>query len=155
MWSDSVRAPSSAGGQPDDISIVWNTDDERDYSDYEYSPPSPMAHYPPYPGPREPLARFMADLPDSYDFDKLALNEALRGLPVPDSRPARLRTNGQPLSSTLFFSTTWFGVRTVICARLVASNGNVTCSTEGPRRDAIPSISSAIVFGIKPLRSDI
>ena len=58
MWSDSVRAPSSAGGQPDDNSIVWNTDDERDYSDYEYSPPSPMAHY---PGPREPLARFMAD----------------------------------------------------------------------------------------------
>ena len=47
-----------------------------------------MAHYPPYPGPREPLARFMADLPDLYDFDKLALNEALRGLPVPDSRPA-------------------------------------------------------------------
>ena len=85
MWSDSVRAPSSAGGQPDDISIVWNTDDERDYSDYEYSPPSPMAHY---PGPREPLARFMADLPDLNDFDKLALNEALRGLPVPDSRPA-------------------------------------------------------------------
>ena len=85
MWSDSVRAPSSAGGQPDDNSIVWNTDDERDYSDYEYSPPSPMAHY---PGPREPLARFMADLPDLGDFDKHALNEALRGLPVPDSGPA-------------------------------------------------------------------
>ena len=29
-FSDSVRAPSSAGGQPDDTSIVWNTDDERD-----------------------------------------------------------------------------------------------------------------------------
>jgi len=79
---DSVRAPSSAGGQPDGNSIVWNTDDERDYSDYEYSPPSPMANY---PGPREPLARFMADLPDVGDFDKLALNKALRGLPVPDS----------------------------------------------------------------------
>ena len=87
-FSDSVRAPSSAGGQPDDTLIVWNTDDERDYSDHEYSPPSPMAHYPPYPGPREPLARFMADLPDLYDFDKLALNEALRGLHVPDYRPA-------------------------------------------------------------------
>jgi len=37
---------------------------------------------------RRTLARFMADLPDLYDFDKLALNEALRGLPVPDSRPA-------------------------------------------------------------------
>ena len=82
-FSDSVRAPSSAGGLPDDNSNVWNTDDERDFSDHEYSPPSP-----PYPGPREPLARFMADLPDLYDFDKLALNEALRGLPVPDSRPA-------------------------------------------------------------------
>jgi hypothetical protein len=85
MWAGSVRAPSSFGDQPDDISIAWNTDDERDYLDQEYSPPSPMAHY---PGPREPLARFMADLPDLYDFDKLALNEALQGLPVPDSRPA-------------------------------------------------------------------
>ncbi len=85
MWSDSVRAPSSAGGQQDDISIAWNTDDERDFSDHEYSPPSLMAHY---PGSHDPLARFMADLPDLYDFDKLALNEALRGLPVPDSRPA-------------------------------------------------------------------
>jgi hypothetical protein len=44
-----------------------------------------MSHY---PGSRDPLARFMADLPDLSDFDKLALNEALRGLPVPDSRPA-------------------------------------------------------------------
>jgi hypothetical protein len=43
MWSDSVRAPSSARGQLDYISIAWNTDHERDFSDHEYSPPSPMA----------------------------------------------------------------------------------------------------------------
>ena len=84
MWTGSVRAPSSAGGQPDDIYIAWNTDDERDYLDLEYSPPSPMAHY---PGSRDPLARFMADLPNLDDFDKLALNDALQGLPVPVSCP--------------------------------------------------------------------
>ena len=65
MWTGSVRAPSSAGGQPDDIYIAWNTDDERDYLDLEYSPLSPMAHY---PGSRDPLARFMADLPNLDDF---------------------------------------------------------------------------------------
>ena len=95
MWSDLVRAPSSAGGQPDDNSIVWNTDDERDYSDYEYSPPSPMAHY---PGPREPLARFMADLPDLGDFDKHALNEALRGLPVPAGKNAKITEKAAPMT---------------------------------------------------------
>ena len=84
MWTGSVRAPSSAGGQQDDIYIAWNTDDERDYLDLEYSPPSPMAHY---PGSRDPLARFMADLPNLDDFDKLALNDALQGLPVPVSGP--------------------------------------------------------------------
>ena len=48
--------------------------DERDYEDQQYSPPSPMAYY---PGSRNPLARFMADLPNLDDFDKLSLEEAL------------------------------------------------------------------------------
>jgi hypothetical protein len=43
-----------------------------------------MAHY---PGSQNPLARFMADLPDWNDFDKSALEDALQGLPVPDSCP--------------------------------------------------------------------
>ncbi len=64
-----------------------------------------------------------------------------------DSRQDCLR-----LSSTLFCSTTWFGVCTVICARLVVSNGNVICLTGDPRRAAIPSTSTVIVFGIKTLR---
>ena len=61
MWSASVQAPSSAGGGRADSPLGWNSDDERDYEDQQYSPPSPMAYY---PGSRNPLARFMADLPN-------------------------------------------------------------------------------------------
>ena len=85
MWSASVQAPSSDGAGRDDSTFGWNSDDERDYQDQQYSPPSPMAYY---PGSRNPLVRFMADLPNLDDFDKLSLDEALRGLPVPDSCPA-------------------------------------------------------------------
>ena len=85
MWSASVQAPSSAGGGRDDSPLGWNSDEERDYEDQQYSPPSPVAYY---PGSRNPLARFMADLPKLDDFDKLSLDEALRRLPVPDSCPA-------------------------------------------------------------------
>ena len=49
-----------------------------------YSPPSPMSYY---PGSHNPLARFMADLPDFNDVDMRALDDALRGLPVPDLCP--------------------------------------------------------------------
>ena len=85
MWSASVQDPSSDGAGRDDSPFGWNSDDERDYQDQQYSPPSPMAYY---PGSRNPLVRFMADLPNLDGFDKLSLlslDEALQGLPVPDS----------------------------------------------------------------------
>ena len=81
---DSASAPSSAGDR-DASPRGWNSDDERDYEDQQYSPPSPMAYY---PGSQNPLTCFMADMPDWNDFDKRALDNALQGLPVPDSRPA-------------------------------------------------------------------
>ena len=34
-------APSDAGDN-----LPWNSDDERDFQDQQYSPPSPMSHYP-------------------------------------------------------------------------------------------------------------
>jgi hypothetical protein len=64
--------------------VEWNSDDERDFEDQQYSPPSPMAYY---PGSHNPLARFMADLPDLNDVDMRALEDALKGLPVPDICP--------------------------------------------------------------------
>jgi hypothetical protein len=84
LYSGPVQAPSSAGSDQDDPFSRWNSDDERDYQDQQYNPPSQMAHY---PGSQNPLARFMADLPDWNDFDKSALEDALQGLPVPDSCP--------------------------------------------------------------------
>jgi hypothetical protein len=34
-------APSDAGDN-----LPWNSDDERNFQDQQYSPPSPMSHYP-------------------------------------------------------------------------------------------------------------
>ena len=82
LCSGPVHAPSSAGSDLEPHDLGWNSDDERDYEDQQYYPPSPMAHY---PGSQNPLARFMADLPDWNDFDKRALDNALQALPVPDS----------------------------------------------------------------------
>ena len=48
------------------------------------------------------------------------------------------------------YDVVWFRDHMVICTRLVVSNGNLICLTGDPRRDAIHSTSSAIVFGIKP-----
>ncbi len=72
-------------GDRNDPPMGWNSDDETDFEDQQYSPPSPMAYYPGSHNPElNPLARLMADLPDFNDVDTRALDDALRGLPVPD-----------------------------------------------------------------------
>ena len=53
-------APSDAGDN-----LPWNSDDERDFQDQQYSPPSP----------------------DWNSFDKSVLDHALEGFPVPISGP--------------------------------------------------------------------
>ena len=72
-------APSDAGDNPH-----WNSDDERDFQDQQYSPPSPMSHY---PGSLNPLVSFLSHIPDWNSFDKSALDHALQGLPVPITGP--------------------------------------------------------------------
>jgi hypothetical protein len=62
----------------------WNSSDERDSEDQQYSPPSSMSFY---PGSHNPLACFIVDLPDFNDVDMRALDDELRGLPVPDLCP--------------------------------------------------------------------
>jgi hypothetical protein len=64
---------------------AWNLDDERDYADQQPAPPSPMAHY---PGLQGPLARFLSTVPDWSVLDKVALENAIKGLPVPVVGPA-------------------------------------------------------------------
>jgi hypothetical protein len=58
-------------GERDNSQLGWNTDDERDYDDQQYSPPSPMAYY---SGSHNPLACFMAAYNIAYDIadDKIA-----------------------------------------------------------------------------------
>ena len=63
---------------------AWGSNDQRDFEDQQYSPPSPMAHY---PGSRNPLVRFLSDVPDWSILDSAALNNALQGLPVPIAGP--------------------------------------------------------------------
>ena len=72
--------PSDAGDNP-----TWNSDDERDFAEHAYSPPSPMSHY---PGSLNPLLQFLSHIPDWNSFDKSALDHALQGLPVPIPGPA-------------------------------------------------------------------
>ena len=55
------------------------------FNDQQYSPPSPMSHY---PGSLNPLVHFLSDIPDWNSFDKSALDHALQGLPVPIAGPA-------------------------------------------------------------------
>ena len=38
--------PVPAHDSDEDLHGRWNSDDERDYQDQQYNPPSPMAHYP-------------------------------------------------------------------------------------------------------------
>ena len=73
-------APSDAGDNPH-----WNSDDERDFQDQQYSPPSPMSHY---PGSLNPLVSFLSHILDWNSFDKSALDHALQGLQVPIPGPA-------------------------------------------------------------------
>ena len=72
--------PSDAGDIP-----TWNSDDERDFAEHAYSPPSPMSHY---PGSLNPLHQFLSHIPDWNSFDESALDHALEGLPVPIPGPA-------------------------------------------------------------------
>ena len=71
--------PSDAGHNP-----PWDSDDERDFAEQDYSPPSPMSHY---PGSLNPLLQFLSHIPDWNSFDKSALDRALEGLPVPMPGP--------------------------------------------------------------------
>ena len=71
--------PSDAGDNP-----PWNSDDERDFAEQAYSPPSPMSHY---PGSLNPLLQFLSHIPDWNSLDKSALDHALEGLPVPIPGP--------------------------------------------------------------------
>jgi hypothetical protein len=70
----SSAAPSDANDNP-----PWNSDDERDFLDQQYSPPSPMSHF---PGSLNPLVGFLSHIPDWNSFDKSALDHALQELPV-------------------------------------------------------------------------
>ena len=71
--------PSDAGDNP-----PWNSDDERDFAEQAYSPPSPMSHY---PGSLNPFLQFLSHIPDWNSLDKSALDHALEGLPVPIPGP--------------------------------------------------------------------
>ena len=71
--------PSDAGHNP-----PWDSDDERDFAEQDYSPPSPMSHY---PGSLNPFLQFLSHIPDWNSFDKSALDRALEGLPVPMPGP--------------------------------------------------------------------
>ncbi len=61
-------APSDAGDNR-----PWNSDDERDFAEHAYSPPSPMSHY---PGSLNPFLQFLSHIPDWNLFDKSALDHA-------------------------------------------------------------------------------
>ncbi len=71
----SSAAPGDAGDNP-----PWNSDDERYFTDQEYSLPSPMSHY---PGSLNLFVQFLSDIPDWNSFDKSVLDHAMQGLPVP------------------------------------------------------------------------
>ena len=60
-------------------------DDEKDYADQHAAPPSLMAHY---TGLQDPLARFLSTVPDWSVLDNVALDNAIKGLPVPVVGPA-------------------------------------------------------------------
>ena len=79
------RRPSSNGDEDGRL----DDDDLLDYEDQQYSPPSPMPGpmvY--YPCARDPLVRFLSDVPDWSALDAAALKNALKGLPVPKAGPA-------------------------------------------------------------------
>ena len=78
-FPQSSAAPSDAGDNP-----PWNSDDERDFAEQDYSPPSPMSHY---PGSLNLFVQFLSHIPDWNSFDKSALDHALEGLPVPIPGP--------------------------------------------------------------------
>jgi hypothetical protein len=77
--------PSLSPQDSNDQDRAWNSDDERDYADQQSPPPSPMAHY---PGLQDPLARFLSTVPDWRVLDKVALENAIKGLPIPVVGPA-------------------------------------------------------------------
>jgi hypothetical protein len=73
-------APSDAGDNP-----LWNSDDERDFLDLQYSPPSPMSDY---PGSLNPLVGILSHILDWNSFDNSALDHTLKELPVPIPGPS-------------------------------------------------------------------
>jgi len=77
--------PSLSPQDSNDQDRAWDYDDERDYADQQSPPPSPMAHY---PGLQDPLARFLSTVPDWRVLDKVALENAIKGLPIPVVGPA-------------------------------------------------------------------
>ena len=73
--------PSDAGDIP-----TWNSDDERDFAEHAYSPPSPMSHY---PGSLNPLHQFLSHIPDWNSFDESALDHAPNTLCLPGRKRSR------------------------------------------------------------------
>ena len=76
-----VPQPSAA---PSD-NPPWNSDDERDFQDQEYSPPSPMSHY---PGSLNQFVSFLSHILYWNSFDKSVLDHVLQELPVPIAGPS-------------------------------------------------------------------
>ena len=58
----------------DEVLPCWDSNYERDYEDFQYSPSSPMAHF---PAAGDPLVCFLSDEPDWKNLDKAALENAL------------------------------------------------------------------------------
>jgi hypothetical protein len=87
--SDKWRLPGpapviAAGNSDDDQDRDWNSDDRRDFEDQQSAPKSPTAHY---PGSRNPLARFLSDVPDWSVFDKAALDKGASRIASSHGRP--------------------------------------------------------------------
>ena len=72
--------PQAPDSSDDDGDRTWTADDLQDFEDQQSPPPSPMQHY---PAPRDPLVRFLADVPDWSVLDQAALQNAIGQLPVP------------------------------------------------------------------------
>jgi hypothetical protein len=77
--------PTLSPQASNDQDRAWNSDDERDYADQHSAPPSPMAHC---SGSRDPLASFLSTVQDWSVLDKMALDNAIWGLPMPVIGPA-------------------------------------------------------------------
>ena len=84
-------APVPHHDSDEDDNRGWNSYDERDYENQQYSPPSlsPMAHRP--GSSRNPLVRLLSDIADWSVLDKVGLDNALTEIACPHFRPCSCR----------------------------------------------------------------